>query len=247
MRISKKTSTSLHHSFSTTKTSSSPSKDEIEKQLEMFPEYKTAKELIQQGKFAHAIPSYERIYDSLISTIGLNHPFTSFLLFEISNSYRYAGNYSKAQHFLQQQIRKHPFPTTTTTTTTATAPTATATTAAAAAPTAVTHTLPNEQLIHLHELLSVILILSHQFPEALKVALLNVEACEKGNFHSSFAAVYGMLGIAYLVNGNLHEAETFLQMACRWAETPTDQLISSANNGKTSPTNLFPSCTRTPF
>jgi hypothetical protein len=33
------------------------------------------------------------------------------------------------------------------------------------------------------------------------------------------------------MNNNIEDAETFLQISARWAETPVEQLVSLSNNG----------------
>lgn len=177
----------------------------IDSQLAVFPEFKEAVEHESNGKFAKALPAYERTFDSLHAAIGIESPLTTSLLYRMSNLHRYLGQYNKSLNLLQTHIPK------------------------------IQNNL--EDKIKLQQLQSVIHLLAQQPQEALSVAEASVKLCEEQDHHQNnplsrlFSSVYGQLGICYLLNQDLHEAETFLQMSCRWAETPTEQLISTANNG----------------
>jgi tetratricopeptide (TPR) repeat protein len=177
---------------------------ETDKQLEVFPEYKEAKTYDLQGKFSKSLPNYERIYETLATTVGKESPLTNHLVSLISSNYRYLGQSSKAVGLLTKatsEINKN-----------------------------------IEDKLRLSQQLVVVHLLSHQYSEALKVANEAVHLCEDLNHsdnHCSrlFSGLYGLLGVSHLMNGHLDDSETFFQMSCRWAETPTEQIISLSNNG----------------
>ena len=179
--------------------------NEVEKNLEMFPEYKVAQEHMIAGRFQKAVPNYERVFDSLQSALGLESPLTTHLLYQLANGHRYAGNFQKAQSLLSQYTPK------------------------------LTQNI--EAKLKLNQLQTVVYLLSRHFESALRLSDTNLEECERLSNHENtyskyLSSLYGSLGISHLVNGNIHDAETFLQMSCRWAENPTEHLISATNNGK---------------
>jgi tetratricopeptide (TPR) repeat protein len=178
---------------------------EIEKQLEMFPEFKTGQEMMKMGNFQKAIPNYERVFDSLQAAVGKQSPLTAHLLFQLANCHRYSGHFHKAQSLISQFT-------------------------------------PNlkqnmEAKFKLNQLLAVCYVLNRQFRDALTLSTSTLQECEHLNasdnpYSKYLSSLYGTLGISHLVNGDLDEAETFLQMSSRWAETPTEHLVAAANNGK---------------
>jgi tetratricopeptide (TPR) repeat protein len=177
---------------------------DIEKQLEVFPEYKEGKSYDLEGKFSKSLPNYERIYETLATTVGKEAPLTNHVVSQISSNYRYLGQFPKATSLLSKAARE------------------------------ISQNI--EEKLRLSQQLVVIHLLSHQYSEALKVASEAVHLCEDLNHsdnHCSrlFSSLYGLLGISHLMNGHIDEAETFFQMSCRWAETPTEQIISLSNNG----------------
>lgn len=177
----------------------------IDAQLLVFPEYKEAIQHELDGKFAKAIPAFERIFDSLHSAVGIDSPLTTSLLYRMSNLHRHLGQFNKSLQLLQTHVPK------------------------------IQNNL--DEKVKLQQLQSAIHLLAAQPDKAMLVAEAAVKICEEqSNHHNNpmsrlLSSAYGQLGICHLFNHDLHEAETFLQMSCRWAESPTEHIVAAVNNG----------------
>lgn len=171
--------------------------------LTMFPEYAQAKKNFDEGQFQRAVPDYQRIFEVVQS---LNTPQCNPMLLEVTNqlvhSYLYQGQAAKALGVLQ--------------------------TASQLA------SVTSKEHVVLHLLKSKTHMWSGNFAQSLQSAQKatnTLEALDQEGDIKLFADVYGQLGISHLLLGDIDDAEGYLQMAARWAQTPLQQLRSATNYG----------------
>jgi tetratricopeptide (TPR) repeat protein len=168
----------------------------------MFPEYATAKEHFDEGRFSRAITDYQRIFEIIH---GFNSAQCNQMLLEVSiqlaNSYLLNGNADKANKLLKS---------------------------ASEVTTITDHELLVLELFRskafqwkgkFSESL-----------ERAQVATNILEQLEDADLRH-FTDAYGQLGLAHLLHNDVEEAEGFFQMSARWAQTPTQKLRSIANYG----------------
>jgi tetratricopeptide (TPR) repeat protein len=182
----------------------------------MFPEYAQAKKNFDEGQFQRAVPDYQRIFEVVQS---LNTPQCNPMLLEVTNqlvhSYLYQGQAAKALGVLQ--------------------------TASQLA------SVTSKEHVVLHLLKSKTHMWSGNFAQSLQSAQKatnTLEALDQEGDIKLFADVYGQLGISHLLLGDIDDAEGYLQMAARWAQTPIQQLRSATNYGSA---QLFRAASETPF
>lgn len=184
--------------------------------LTMFPEYAQAKKNFDEGQFQRAVPDYQRIFEVIQS---LNTPQCNPMLLEVTHqlvhSYLYQGQAAKALGVLQ--------------------------TASQLA------SVTSKEHVVLHLLKSKTHMWSGNFTQSLQSAQKatnTLEALDQEGDIKLFADVYGQLGVSHLLLGDVDDAEGYLQMAARWAQTPIQQLRSATNYGSA---QLFRAASETSF
>lgn len=177
----------------------------IDEQLMLFPEYQLLKSYSEVGKFDLMIPLLYRIHDVISNSMGADSPIANEIIYNIAIVHRYQGKYNKAIDLISSNS-------------------------------------DNLKLSIIYkskflQLKSLCCILEANYNEGSKYAEDAIAISEQQTNYdhdiTMFSSSYESYGINHLLNNNndLDLAETYLQLAARWAQTPFDQMIAFNNLG----------------
>mmetsp|Transcript_29236 Transcript_29236/g.49352 ORF Transcript_29236/g.49352 Transcript_29236/m.49352 type:complete len:470 (-) Transcript_29236:340-1749(-) len=179
----------------------------INSQINNFPEYKLASEQEWKGQFDLALPNYLRVKDVMVSTTG--GPYTDYsavVALRLARLYCAMGKYDEALKSLG----------------------------------VIENYGDNHFKVHAHQLASICHLLEGaDVHAALEAACEATTVCESLNsqsyasedHHSLYSKNYTLQGLSCLLLGQVTSAEEHLQLAARWADNPTDKLVSLSNIG----------------
>lgn len=180
-----------------------PNEEAICKNLSSFPEFLAGFEEEKKKNYKASLTQYNRIYDICLNILDKSNDMTFYILFKIICLNAYCGNYKEAIKLLESYNRL----------------------------------IPKDDkkfsLISLfsNQFLSYLSFSTHNYEKALEFSLIAVDILENdSNLDISlFSSVYSLAGISYLSNNNTEEAETYFQLASRWAMNPHEVLSSLTN------------------
>eukprot|EP01031_Cornospumella_fuschlensis_P027720 gene27720-33484_t len=169
--------------------------------LSMFPEYKLSLDFQKQGNISQAISALSRVHEVLLHAVGHEAPISSQVTLQLASLHRAQGTFKKAVQIVQE----HPS-------------------------TLLDYRVEKEVFSATTE------VLNHNVNQAVQHAQKAVHICEREQDFANpdntvFSKAYSSLGVSLLYQGQIQEAETYLQMAARWAQTPYEHAMSLNNRG----------------
>eukprot|EP01031_Cornospumella_fuschlensis_P025166 gene25166-30392_t len=169
--------------------------------LSMFPEYKLSLDFQKQGNLSQAISALSRVHEVLLHAVGHEAPITSQVTLQLASLHRGQGTFKKAVQIVQE----HPS-------------------------TLLDYRVEKEVFLATTE------VLNHNVNQAVQHAQKAVQICEREQDFANpdntvFSKAYSSLGVSLLYQGQIQDAETYLQMAARWAQTPYEHAMSLNNRG----------------
>ena len=182
-----------------------------EQDLSMFPEYQTAKTDVANGHFKRALPGLLRVQNVISSAMGSAAPTTVHVALRTAQVLQYMGDFEGATRQLESLTS------------------ASSSSASAAAPAA----LRNEDLTQALHASALLHLFSGSASRALQQASQALALCEGDASVPTglFSPSHSLLGLCHYHLGSFDDAETHLQLAARWAETPLARLAALNNLG----------------
>lgn len=177
---------------------------EGEKTLAMFPEFGSASKFVSEGSLQKAIPHYERMLDILriMSTSSSSAEALMFLLGNVIKLHCYTNNAKKGLQLLNEALQLP--------------------------------LLNEHDAVGLHFLQAHCFLWLKEYQSAAQASKMATDIAEQASSQvelSLLSDAYHSRGVSNMLLMELEEAETYLQLATRWAQEPPQRLRTAANYG----------------
>lgn len=185
------------------------------RELSSFPEYVTAKEDISKGQFKRALPGVQRVHAVISSALGPASPSAIHILLRSARLLHLLGDFEVADMQLKEVIRGR------------------------------AGEVRDQDAVQMLHASALMRLFGSSGRGALEAAAKSLEICQgvaEQHVSSSassqidvptslFSPSHALLGLTHLHEGEVHEAETHLQLAARWADTLPAQMAALNNLG----------------
>lgn len=196
----------------------------LERDLATFPEYQESQTDFANGQFKRALPGMLRVQTVITNALGATSPMAIHIALRAGQALQYLGDFEKGAVLIEGAVMKSDNP----------SDGATKSSHAAPSIGALMPSQHNEHAVRALQAASLLHLFNGSAHMALDRSTSALQICQDNSSvpTSLFSPTHGLIGLCHYHLGDFQQAEEHLQLAARWADSQSQQLIALNNLGQ---------------